>query len=204
MHSINGKCISQGPQTICEGFTVTDLGGIAFYINRNCTEIHGDIFISSLPLNVSDAMLFSAFSQVTAIHGALTVVDNAYLTSLRFFSQLSTVWSVYLENNAALVDATLENVNLDPKAVFVSGCSRLCPSRYPGFRGDLSNSTLCANRTMQYCLEALGPASTEDFSLLRNILARMSQSVFGANVCIFRTVLFLQVSYDCSGLGRRY
>jgi hypothetical protein len=127
----------------------------------------GDIYIRDLPFDVTEDVLYDHLRTLTRLDGTLSVINNAFLTSLAFFRHLVQVKSIVIVDNPQLVDARLPSLVDEPSMLNIDRNSRLCPLRWPSIPVDpLSpdEDDSCAHLKLVYLL-ALSGAFSETMSL---------------------------------------
>jgi hypothetical protein len=170
------------------------------FSSHNCTVTVGDLFISNLPVEINEDVLFNALKTLQSIRGVLNVNNNPYLTSLSCMSNISSLYGASYLNNPNLVDARMPKLVDLRGPVTVVGCDRLCPARYTAVGVFVNGSDAgCTNLKRQAFFHFEGPgANAAAVAIAANVMGNALR-YFSGNTVRFKSLSFLyHLLYDSS------
>ena len=161
---------------LCEPFPIHDLVSLSIYKSKGCNTVAGDLYISSLPSDVSRAALLDGLKTVRVIQGHLFVMHNQFLPAMTFLVNLQRVDGIRYINNPILVDAHLYGLENTSIPTHVEGCPRLCPARYTDKTNSGLDESACANPRIRFYLVVTGNATKPALDMLGDVMARVMRS----------------------------
>ena len=161
---------------LCEPFPIRDLVSLSIYKSKGCNTVAGDLYISSLPSDVSSAALLDGLKTVRVIQGHLFVMHNQFLPAMTFLVNLQRVDGIRYINNPILVDAHMHGLENTSIPTHVEGCPRLCPARYTNKTNSGLDESGCANPRIRFYLVVTGNATKPALDMLGDVMARVMRS----------------------------
>ena len=162
---------------LCEPFPITDLASLALYKTRGCTVISGDLYIINLPSSISKSTLVANLQSITRIHGMIYVLNNEFITSLKFFGNVVELYGGYYLNNPNLVDTRLTSLESLASPVVVEGCSRLCLARYTAVVGTDVDDSGCPNLAEEFFFNIQGTVTIADLPTFASVISRATMNI---------------------------
>jgi hypothetical protein len=173
-----------------------------FYQKKGCTIVVGDLHITNLPSPIIRAQLLKYLGSIKHITGTLFFVDNAYLVSLSFLSNVVSLGGIVLRNNPSLLDSRLVSLVNRNISTTITGCDRLCPARYPSMPQN-SDDSACTNVVMKLYLIVNGPALPSYIGLTASVFTRMVSHASQNQVFIHIYTLIRSILCNLYGMLRR-
>ena len=164
------------------------MASLDYYRQNNCTVLVGNLYITDLPAEVTEDVLFEVLSPITAIHGEVHVENNPFLTSLSALVNVQEIHDMYLTNNPNLVDSRMPSLqSLRYNSAIVFSCPNLCPDRYTSLVYN-TNSSGCHNLQIQAYYRFVGDLKM--LPILQSSTANRVSSDPSFSVCDFTCEVF--------------
>jgi hypothetical protein len=159
------------------------LVSLSLYKEQGCNIVAGDLYIMSLPTDVSESALLEALGELYVIQGHLYIMHNEHLPSVSFLKHLEQVDGITYVGNPILIDAHLHGLLSYTIPIAVEGCPRLCPARYTDKTNLGEDESECPNTRIRFFLHVAGDAAEEELNVLGDVLARVMRSTTLGVVC---------------------
>jgi hypothetical protein len=175
---------------LCEAFPIRDLVSLSLYKEQGCSIVAGDLYIMSLPTDVSESALLESLGGLRVIQGHMYIMHNEHLPSVTFLKHLERVDGITYVGNPILIDAHLHGLESYTIPIVVEGCPRLCPARYTDKTESGEDESACPNTKIRFYLHVAGDAAEDELDVLGDVLVRVMHNTTDRAVCDLWVITF--------------
>jgi hypothetical protein len=191
LYAVDDRCTSVCVEcgVLCEAFPIRDLVSLSLYKEQGCNIVAGDLFILSLPTDVSESALLEGLEGLHVIQGHMYIMHNEHLPSVTFMKHLERVDGITYVGNPILIDAHLHGLESYTIPIVVEGCPRLCPARYTDKTESGEDESACPNPRIRFLLHVAGHAAEDELDVLGDVLVRAMRNTTLGVVCDVHVII---------------